>query len=87
MSMPPHGTSLAARAQQALGRIDTQGGATRLPAVLKSVDVIPFMSKGWFQDALRLRQMPGMQMRPGGVWRCDRETFMAWLHQLAATER
>jgi len=33
------------------------------------------MTLGWFADALRLRQLPGDQLRAGGVWRCETQTF------------
>ncbi|MBX0331131.1 hypothetical protein K2Z83_26125 [Oscillochloris sp. ZM17-4] len=80
--MPPHGTPPSARAQQALAAIEELGGEGALPEVLKSSDVVPLMGRGWFSHALRLRLMPGMQARPGGVWRCDRGTFLAWLRKL-----
>jgi len=37
------------------------------------------MTNGWFSAALRLGQMPGDQIQPGGVWRCARETFVPGL--------
>lgn len=82
--MPVHGTPTWKRAQDALKKLQEQGGAASLPEVLKSADVIPFVGKGWFSDALRLDNVPGMRACPGGVWRCERGTFLEWLQRLAA---
>lgn len=71
------------RALDALHELHAQGGVTALPDVLKSSDVKPLMTNGWFSDALRLGQMPGDQIQSGGVWRCARETFVRWLTDLA----
>lgn len=81
--MPAPGKTPRERAQEALGLLERQGGETSLPEVLKSSDVLPLMSRGWFSDALRLDLMPGMKVRRGGVWRCERTTFVAWLRKLA----
>lgn len=71
------------RALDALRALGAQGGVTALPDVLKSSKVKPLMTNGWFSAALRLGQMPGDQIQPGGVWRCARETFVRWLADLA----
>lgn len=81
--MPAPGLSNAQRAQRALEELERRGGSGSLPDVLKSADVIPLMSKGWFGDALRLDLMPGMRATRGGVWRCERDAFVAWLQDLA----
>ncbi len=84
--MPPAGKSPRDRAREALELLAQQGGESSLPATLKSADVLPLMGRGWFSDALRLDLMPGMRIQRGGVWRCDRATFVGWLAQLADLE-
>jgi hypothetical protein len=81
--MPAHGTPPWKRAHDALAKLETQGGESRLPEVLKSSDVIPFMGRGWFSDALRLDNVPGMRARPGGVWLCEDGAFVEWLQRLS----
>lgn len=81
--MPQRGQSNAERASAALIKLEAHGGPDALPEVLKSADVIPLMGKGWFGDALRLDLMPGMRVAAGGVWRCEREAFVAWLRDMA----
>lgn len=81
--MPAPGKTPQQRAREALALLEQQGGVDHLPEVLKSADVIPLMGRGWFSDALRLETMPGMRVRRGGVWRCERTTFLAWLQSLA----
>jgi hypothetical protein len=85
--MPRIRKSNQERARAALAQLAAIGGADALPEVLKSADVKPLMSSGWFSDALRLDQMPGDQMCSGGVWRCDRQAFVNWLYTLAGTDR
>lgn len=84
--MPAPGKTPRERAHEALSLLECQGGESSLPEVLKSSDVLPLMSRGWFSDALRLDLMPGMKVRRGGVWRCERATFVAWLRTLAECE-
>jgi hypothetical protein len=81
--MPPRGRSPQARAQDVLRRIEENGGVNQLPDVLGSREVRPLMGVTWFGDALRLGVLPGVQIERGGVWRCNRETFIAWLQEVA----
>ena len=81
--MPRAGKSPQERARIALGRLDAQGGRLSLPLVLRSRDVRPLMGRDWFTDALRLGGMPGVQIERGGAWRCERETFIDWLIEVA----
>lgn len=82
--MPAPGRTPQQRAEEALAKLTEQGGDESLPTVLKSKDVIPLMGRGWLSDAMRLDMMPGIRVRRGGVWRCERGTYLAWLRRLAA---
>src|SRR5437763_11921168 len=81
--MPPRGRSPQERAQDVLRRIEEQGGVQELPEVLRAREVRPVMGVTWFGDALRLGVLPGVQIERGGVWRCDRDTFITWLQEVA----
>ena len=81
--MPRRGRSPQERAQDVLRRIAEQGGVNELPEVLGSREVRPLMGITWFGDALRLGVLPGVQIERGGVWRCDRRTFITWLQEVA----
>lgn len=84
--MPAPGRTPRQRAQEALEKLTAQGGDESLPAILKSRDVVPLMGRGWLSDAMRLDMMPGIRVRRGGVWRCERSTFLTWLRRLAAED-
>lgn len=77
--MPPRGRPPQERAAEALALLAQQGGAEGLPAVLTSRDVTPLMGRSWFSNALRLAALPGVRLVHGGMWRCDRDTFVQWL--------
>lgn len=80
--MPPIARTAQERAREALQRLNTDPSC-RLPEVLKSQDVMPFMGRTWFMELLERNALPGIQVVTGGVWRCDRETFMQWLKEMA----
>lgn len=80
--MPPLGRSPASRAHAALIAIDQQGGIESLPIVLTSREVVPLLGRNWFMECLRRGFLPGTQVVPAGVWRCARETFTNWLHEV-----
>ncbi len=82
--MPRHGIPPQERAQAALTLINEGGGVSALPQVLGSREVRPLMGRTWFGDALRLGALPGVQLQRGGTWRCNRETFIEWLTEVAA---
>lgn len=71
------------RAHQALVCAAERGGMQHFPAVLTSADVTPIMGRDWFMTQLHRQQLPGIQVVPKGVWRCDRETFFTWLEELS----
>jgi hypothetical protein len=50
-----------------------------LPEVLASRDIIPLTGRAWFMTMLQCGRLPGIQVVPGGVWRCERETFLTWV--------
>ena len=83
--MPPRGRSPQQRAQDVLRRIQEKEArdGCELPEVLRSRDVRPLMGVTWFGDALRLGVLPGVQIERGGLWRCNRETFIVWLQEVA----
>jgi hypothetical protein len=81
--MPPLAISPQEHARRALQRLDERGGAETLPYVLKSSDVIPLMGRTWFQAALHLDGLPGIQVVRYGAWRCDRGVFIHWLQELS----
>jgi hypothetical protein len=80
--MPPIARPKALRAHEALGRLAGRGGAAQLPCVLTSRDAVPLLGRTWFMEMLQRGQLPGVQIVPGGVWRCDREAFLIWLKEL-----
>ena len=71
------------RAQQALIHATQHGGSHNFPAVLTSRDVTPIMGRDWFMTQLHKQQLPGIQVVPHGVWRCEREAFFNWLEELS----
>jgi hypothetical protein len=77
--MPPIPRSLSDRTIDACQRLARRGGSMQLPAVVASQDVIPLFGRSYFMELLRSGQLPGIQVVPGGVWRCQRETFLEWL--------
>lgn len=81
--MPHPGRPPQERAKDALAALEKQGGTQTLPEVLISRDVRPLLGEGWFTDALRLGALPGVQFQRGGLWRCDRATFVEWLQEIA----
>jgi hypothetical protein len=54
-----------------------------LPTVLTSRDVIPLVGRNWFMSMLYAGCLPGVQMMAGGVWRCERDTFLSWIQEVA----
>ncbi|HMO56338.1 MAG TPA: hypothetical protein PKA05_07995 [Roseiflexaceae bacterium] len=74
---------IAVRARAALAQIARHGGKERFPGVLTSQDVKPLIGVAWFHEALRAGRLPGVQIVVGGVWRCDRDTFVAWLEEVS----
>ena len=82
--MPRHGTPPQERARSVLKVIDERGGVGALPQVLGPREVRPLMGQTWFGDTLRLGVLPGVQLQRGGTWRCDRDTFLLWLREVAA---
>lgn len=85
--MPPEGISSAQRARQALLLLESQGGEANLPEVLARADVIVLMGDYWFGSLLRMEMLPGMRVRRGGIWRCERDTYLAWLREVAGEHR
>lgn len=81
--MPPLPQTAQQRAQRAIARIEALGGGGALPAVLTSHDAIACMGRAWFHDLLRSGRLPGVQVVPQGVWRCDRDTFVEWLMEVS----
>lgn len=81
--MPMHAVSPQTHARRALQRLAERGGKDVLPYVLKSTDVIPIMGRTWFQTALHLDGLPGIQAVRYGAWRCERETFVNWLQEIS----
>ncbi len=77
--MPPHPRPLHARTSEARQRLTNRGGANILPNVVASHDIIPLFGRSYFMELLRTGQLPGIQVVPGGVWRCQREAFLEWL--------
>jgi hypothetical protein len=83
--MPPHARPRYERATTALHLIRDRGGPATLPTVLTSHDVIPLLGRTFFMESLQRQQLPGIQVVPGGVWRCGRETFLEWLEEVGGT--
>lgn len=81
--MPPLPRTAQQRAQRAIARIDALGGGNALPVVLTSRDAIACMGRAWFHELLRSGRLPGVQVVPQGVWRCDRNTFIEWLTEVS----
>lgn len=81
--MPPIGRSAAERANDALKRLAERGGPESLPSVLTSYEVKPLMGRTWFHESLRRGELPGVQIVTCGVWRCCRDTFVEWLHEVS----
>lgn len=81
--MPPLPQTAQQRAQRAIARLEALGGGDALPAVLTSHDAIACMGRAWFHDLLRSGRLPGVQVVPQGVWRCDRDTFVEWLMEVS----
>ena len=71
------------RAQQALLFVAQCGGPCSFPTVLCSRDVTLLMGRDWFMTQLHKQQLPGIQVVPKGVWRCERETFFKWLKEIS----
>lgn len=71
------------RAQRALALVAQHGGFYSFPTVLCSCDVTPLMGRDWFMTQLHKQQLPGIQVVPRGVWRCERETFFKWLKEIS----
>lgn len=80
--MPPLPQTTQQRAHRALERLAALGGGSALPRVLTSHEAIACLGRAWFHDLLRGGQLPGVQVVPRGVWRCDRETFVEWLKEV-----
>ncbi len=76
--------SAAIRARCAQERLRMCGGSDALPAVLTSHDAIACLGRSWFHHLLRRNALPGVQVIRFGVWRCARETFLAWLEEVAS---
>ncbi len=81
--MPPLPRTAQQRARRAMERIEDLGGGNALPGVLTSHDAIACMGRAWFHDLLRCGRLPGVQVVPQGVWRCDRDTFVEWLMEVS----
>lgn len=81
--MPPLPHTVQQRARRAMERIEALGGGSALPGVLTSHDAIACMGRTWFHDMLRCGRLPGVQVVPQGVWRCDRDTFVEWLMEVS----
>lgn len=79
--MAPLARTTQQRAKVAIVRMNT--AKTPLPAVLTSHDAIGLLGRCWFHQLLRLHRLPGVQVVPQGVWRCDRETFVNWLTEMS----
>jgi phosphoribosylcarboxyaminoimidazole (NCAIR) mutase len=77
--MAPIARTLNERLGDARQRLSRRGGSARLPHVIASHDVIPLFGRSYFMELLRTGQLPGIQVVPSGVWRCERETFLHWL--------
>ena len=77
--MPPIPRPFAERAQIARQRLQSRGGSSMLPLVVSSQEIVPLFGRSYFMELLRSGQLPGIQVVPGGVWRCQRDTFVAWL--------
>jgi hypothetical protein len=80
--MPPIARPHSERANDASALLAQRGGPDQLPAVLTSRDVIPLLGRTFFMESLQRQKLPGIQVVPGGVWRCARETFLEWLEEL-----
>lgn len=81
--MPPLPRPIADRAKEALSMLAHRGGAATLPKVLTSHDIIPLLGRDYVMELLRHQRLPGIQVVPAGVWRCDRDTFVEWLQELS----
>ncbi len=78
--MAPRPRPASQRARDALGRLTPHA---QLPEILTSREVKPLMGRTWFHESLSADLLPGIQIIRCGVWRCHRDTFVAWLNQLA----
>lgn len=81
--MAPRPQSAASRARRAQERLRMCGGGDTLPVVLTSHEAIACLGRAWFHHLLRCNALPGVQVIRFGVWRCARETFLAWLAEVA----
>ncbi len=77
---------IAVRARVALGRLAELGGAHQLPPVLTSREAHAILGRTWFHTLLRRDALPGIQIVRNGVWRADRDTFVAWLWELSGAD-
>jgi hypothetical protein len=57
------------------------GGEATLPEVLAPEDARPLLGERWYDSARMLDALPGVRIT-GGVWRCDRTTFLNWLREM-----
>lgn len=81
--MAPLARPAAERARAALDSLSRRGGPAALPPVLTSREAVALMGRSWFMDLLRRGRLPGIQVVPFGVWRCQRETFLSWIEEVA----
>lgn len=79
--MASHTCTRQQRAQTVVSRLNS--AHVQLPAVLTSHDAIGLMGRTWFHESLRSNKLPGIQIVPQGVWRCDRDTFVDWLTEVS----
>ena len=77
--MPPIPRPFLVRTAEANQRLQSRGGAAALPSIISSHDIVPLFGRSYFMELLRNGHLPGIQVVPGGVWRCQRETFLEWL--------
>lgn len=85
--MPRHGRTRQERATDALVCLEALGGIAALPETLTSREVKPVMGNRWYADELALGYLPGVQVVAGGMWRCERQTFVDWLTRMCDGER
>jgi hypothetical protein len=77
---------IAVRARIALARLAELGGADLLPQVLTSREAHAVLGRAWFHTLLRRDALPGIQIVRNGVWRADRDTFVAWLWEMSGAD-